>query len=170
MDNWDRSRQEVNYLMRLAYRMLTKDVDELNKNNIRVIWLGSKEKISQKLLDAIISAEEKTKDNTKGTLCICFNYSGYQEIVDSFKKIINEKTPENEIDSKLIEKHLYGTDIPQIDFLIRTSGEERISNFMLWRIAYAELYFSEKYWPEFSKNDLDHALNEYKKRERRFGG
>jgi len=169
LENWDRSKQEVNYLMRLALRMLTKDVEELNKNQIRVVWLGSKQRVSQKLLDAIHNAEEKTKNNKRGTLCICFNYSGYQEIVDAFHKIIDKKIPEEQINIATIEENLYGNNIPQIDFMIRTSGEQRISNFMLWRINYAELLFVEKYWPAFTKKDLDQAFNEYSTRERRFG-
>jgi undecaprenyl diphosphate synthase len=169
MENWNRSKQEVSYLMRLAYRMLTSDVKVLHKNNIRVVWLGSKEKVSDKLLKAIKDAEEQTKNNNKGTLCICFNYSGQQEIADALKKIIDQKTPSDKVDIALIEKNLYGNDIPKVDFLIRTSGEQRISNFMLWRVSYAELYFSNKYWPEFNKKDLDEAFSEYSQRERRFG-
>ncbi len=169
LENWDRSKQEVNYLMRLAYRMLTKDVDELDRENIRIVWLGSKQKISKKLLEAIHEAEQKTKNNTKGTLCICFNYSGYQEIVDAIVKIVGKKISEKNIDKNLIEDNLYGNNIPPIDLVIRTSGEQRISNFMLWRINYAELYFTDIYWPAFSKKDLDEAFAEYSSRERRFG-
>jgi undecaprenyl diphosphate synthase len=169
LENWNRSKQEVDYLMRLAYRMITKDIDEFNHNGIRVVWLGGKERISKKLLNAIYAAEEKTKNNKKGTLCICFNYSGYQEIVDAFHKIIDKKIPKERIDVKLIEDNLYGENIPQIDFVIRTSGEQRISNFMLWRINYAELFFTKKYWPAFTKKDLDDAFVEYSNRERRFG-
>jgi undecaprenyl diphosphate synthase len=169
LENWNRSKKEVNYLMRLAYVMITRDVDELNQDGVRIVWLGSKQKVSKKLLKAIAAAEELTKNNKKGTLCICFNYSGYQEIVDAFIKIIDQKIPKNKINIDLIEDNLYGKDIPKIDFLIRTSGEHRISNFMLWRINYAELYFVEKHWPGFSKSDLDKALKEYSKRERRFG-
>jgi len=169
LENWDRSKTEVKYLMGLAYNMLTKDINELNEENIRVVWLGSRHKVSKKLLLAIEKAENLTKKNTKGTLCICFNYSGYQEIVDAFVKIIDQKTPKNKINTKLIENNLYGKNIPKIDFVIRTSGEKRISGFMLWRINYAELYFTKKYWPAFSRKDLDIALDEYSSRERRFG-
>jgi undecaprenyl diphosphate synthase len=149
--------------------MVTRDVDELNEKKIRVVWLGSKDKVSKKLLDAIHAAENKTKNNKKGTLCICFNYSGYQEIVDALYRIIDKKIPKEQINSTLIEDNLYGKNIPQVDFVIRTSGEQRISNFMLWRINYAELFFVKKHWPAFSKKDLDEALLEYSNRERRFG-
>lgn len=169
MENWTRSKREVDYLMRLAYKMLTTDIEDLNKDNIRIVWLGNKQKLSNKLLDAIHAAEEKTKNNTKGTLCICFNYSGYQEIVDAFHKIIDKKIARDKIDIELIENNLYGEDIPKIDLMIRTSGEQRISNFMLWRVNYAELLFIDKHWPAFTKNDLNKALQEYSRRERRFG-
>ncbi|HUY53371.1 MAG TPA: polyprenyl diphosphate synthase [Candidatus Dormibacteraeota bacterium] len=169
LENWDRSKREVTYLMNLAYRMLTKDINELNKNKIRIVWLGSKQKISKKLLDAIHDAEEKTKNNKKGTLCICFNYGGYQEIIDAFHKIIDKKISKEQIDVGVIEDNLYGKNIPKVDLMIRTSGEQRISNFMLWRMSYAELLFSEKHWPAFTKKDLAEALVEYSRRERRFG-
>ncbi len=169
LENWDRSKREVTYLMNLAYRMLTKDIDELNKNKIRIVWLGSTQKLSKKLLDSIHVAEEKTKNNKKGTLCICFNYGGYQEIVEAFHKIIDKKIPKEKINSDMIENNLYGTNIPKIDLMVRTSGEQRISNFMLWRISYAELLFVEKHWPAFTKDDLNKALEEYSRRERRFG-
>jgi undecaprenyl diphosphate synthase len=169
LENWNRSKKEVDYLMRLAYRMLTRDINELNDEGIRIFWLGSKQKVSQKLLKAITAAEELTKKNTRGTLCICFNYSGYQEIVDAFIKIIDKKIPKKKIDIGVIEDNLYGIDIPQVDLMIRTSGEQRISNFMLWRINYAELYFTKKHWPAFTKTDLNKAFKEYSKRERRFG-
>lgn len=169
LENWNRSKEEVGYLMRIAYQMLTKDLDEINKENIRIVWLGSKQKISKKLLDAIYNAEEKTKDNTRGTLCICFNYSGYQEIADAVVSIIKKKIPAEEVTPQIIEDNLYGKDIPRVDLVIRTSGEQRISNFMLWRINYSELYFTNTYWPAFSKKDLDIAFDEYASRERRFG-
>jgi len=168
-ENWDRTKDEVNYLMRLALHMLTKDIAELNKENIKVVWLGSPDRLSKKLLAAIKNAEESTKNNTRGTVCICFNYGGYQEIIDSFKKIIMEKIPADKVDIETIKQSLYAPPIPPIDLLIRTSGEKRISGFMLWRMAYAELYFSDKYWPDFSNEDLDLALEDYYKRERRFG-
>jgi undecaprenyl diphosphate synthase len=169
LENWNRSKQEVNYLLNLAYRMLTRDVDELNKKQIRIVWLGSKQRISRKLIEAIQAAEDKTKNNKRGTLCVCFNYSGSQEIVDAFHKIIDKNIPKDQIDINLVEDNLYGKNIPKIDLMIRTSGEQRISNFMLWRINYAELLFVEKHWPAFTKNDLDQALMEYSSRERRFG-
>lgn len=168
-ENWDRTKKEVNYLMSLAYRMLTRDIEELNKENIKILWLGSSEKLSQKLINAIKKAEELTKNNTKGTLCICFNYGGQQEIADAVKKLVNKGTKADEITPELISEHLYCPEVPPIDLVIRTSGEQRVSGFMLWRIAYSELYFISKHWPDFTEKDLDEALDSYVNRERRFG-
>ncbi|HUC95858.1 MAG TPA: polyprenyl diphosphate synthase [Candidatus Saccharimonadia bacterium] len=168
VDNWNRSPGEVKYLMNLTKRLLKKDVDELDKENIKVVWLGSREKVDKQILKDIEIAEEKTKNNTKGTLGLCFNYSGHQEIIDAVNKLV-KKGLKDKVTKDLIEENLYGDDIPALDLVIRTSGEQRISNFMLWRIAYAELYFTNKKWPEFSEKDLDVALSEYAKRNRRFG-
>lgn len=165
-ENWDRSEKEVNYLMRLAYRMITKDVEELNKENIKIVWLGSSDKLSDKLIKAIRDAEESTKNNTKGTLCLCFNYGGYQEITDAVEKV---KASNQKVDIETIRKNIYHPEIPVVDLVIRTSGEQRLSGFMLWRIAYAELIFSNKFWPDYSTDDLISDFEEYTKRERRFG-
>ena len=168
-ENWVRTKDEVKFLMGLAYTLVAKDVDELNQNNIKVVWLGSTKKLSQKLVKAIKSAEEKTKNNTHGTLCLCFNYGGHEEITDAVKKIVEKKYSVEEINSKLIEKNLYSPSIPSVDLVIRTSGERRTSGFMLYRAAYAELYFTDKFWPDFDKNDLYSAIEDYSNRNRRFG-
>lgn len=168
-ENWNRTPKEVKYLMDLAHKMLTRDVAELNKENIKVLWLGSPEKVSKKLLEAIRSAEESTKSNTKGTLCICFNYGGIQELVDATKQIVESNLKAEQVDQKLLEQNLYKPDVPEIDLLIRTSGEQRISGFMLYRAAYAELLFVDTFWPDFSIDHLMRALEEYKHRQRRFG-
>lgn len=165
-ENWNRTRAEVKYLMGLAYKVVAKDINELNKENIRVVWLGSRDKLSEKLLNAISNAEELTKTNVKATLALCFNYGGQQEIADASNKVMESGeliTPEK------IRKNLYHPEVPDLDFIIRTSGEQRLSNFMLWRAAYAELYFSKKHWPAFNADDLDEALAEYANRQRRFG-
>jgi len=168
-ENWARTKDEVKFLMSLALKLLTKDLAELNRENIRVVWLGSKEKLSQKLIDAILKAEEKTKNNTHGTLCLCFNYGGKQEIVEAVKKIITEKTPVDQVTSDLIDKSLYAPEVPPVDLIIRTSGEHRSSGFMLFRSDYAEFYFTNKLWPDFTRVDLEDALNDYSYRSRRFG-
>ncbi len=169
IENWSRTKSEIKYLMGLILRILTKDLAELNRENIKVVWLGSTDKLSDKIIKAIAEAEEKTKSNTRGTLCLCFNYGGYQEIVDSVKKIIKSGVSADEVDQSMIEKSLYAPEIPPIDLIIRTSGEQRTSGFMLYRSAYSELYFSKKHWPEFKEKDLDEAFADYAKRHRRFG-
>jgi undecaprenyl diphosphate synthase len=166
-ENWNRTPVEVKYLMNLAYTMLTRDVKELNDEGIRVVWLGSVQNISKKLLKAIRAAEETTANNTRGTLCICFNYGGQQEIADAAQKLINDKA--TNVTPELFATALYTPEVPPMDMLIRTSGEQRLSGFMLWRAAYAELYFVDKHWPDFGRDDLDIAFNEYSGRQRRFG-
>ncbi len=168
-ENWTRTPREVKYLMDLTLKKLVKDVDELNKENIRIMWLGSKDKLSKKLLQAIDNAETLTSGNKKGTLCFCFNYGGAQEIVDAINQIITSDDSRHEITIEILEKHLYKPEIPPVDLTIRTSGEHRISGFMLYRVAYSELYFSDIYWPDFKTDDLDDAFHEYSKRQRRFG-
>jgi undecaprenyl diphosphate synthase len=168
-ENWSRSKEEVKYLMSLVLNILTIEVAELNRANIRVVWLGSKEKLSKGVIKAITKAEEKTKNNTAGTLCLCFNYGGHQEIVDAVKTITEKKTPSEEITHELILSSLYQPTVPPLDLIIRTSGERRISGFMLYRAAYSELYFTSKHWPDFDENDLDDALEDYANRQRRFG-
>jgi undecaprenyl diphosphate synthase len=169
MENWNRTPAEVKYLMGLAYRMLTKDVEELNKENIRVLWLGTTERLSERLKKAIQHAEEATKHNTKGTLAICFNYGGQQEIVDAAMKLVQEGIDAAKLTAEKFAQALYKPVVPALDLLIRTSGEQRLSGYMLWRAAYAELYFVDKHWPDFSEADLGEALADYAHRQRRFG-
>lgn len=166
-ENWRRTPKEVKYLMSLAYNMLTKDVDELNREEIRIVWLGTKEGLSDRLIKAIKRAEELTASNTKGLLAICFNYGGHQEIVDATKRLVEKGL---EITEETMSKAIYGgTNVPQLDLIIRTSGEHRLSGFMLWRSDYAELYFADMYWPDFDEQALDAALEDYQTRQRRLG-
>ncbi len=169
-ENWNRSKSEVSYLMGLALKVATQDIEELHKDNVRVRFLGRRDGLSDKLVKAIANAEEKTKHNTKGTLALCFNYGGQQEIVDALKSLVDKGVKSEDVTEALIEQELYASDIPALDLIIRTSGEKRLSNFMLWRAAYAELYFAQMHWPSFTINDLDDALADYASRERRFGG
>lgn len=168
-ENWNRTKQEVKYLMDLAYKMLVRDVAELNRKNIKVVWLGSKNRLSKKILKAIYDAEEKTKNNTKGTLALCFNYGGITEIVDATKNIIAAGYKPESVTEELLENALYQPTVPKVDMIIRTSGEQRTSGFMLYRAAYAEVFFIKKYWPDFTVKDLDLALVDFSKRKRRFG-
>lgn len=167
-ENWKRSTEEVDYLMKLLIWVSKHEVKELDKQNIRVQFLGEEERLSPQVIAAMESAEAKTKDNTGGTLLLCLNYGGHQEIATAMNKILL-KQPSGEITPEMITQHLYKPEIPAVDLIIRTSGEQRISNFMLWRAAYSELYFIEKHWPEFTEQDLQIALDDFENRQRRFG-
>jgi len=149
--------------------MITKDFRETNEKGIKVLWMGSEENVPPKLIEEIKKTVELTKNNTKGTLCLCFNYGGHREITEAVKKIIDNEKKDITINESLLRQYLYNSQVPDIDLIIRTSGEQRLSNFMLWRAAYSELFFSDKYWPDFSTIDLDEALTDYENRKRRFG-
>lgn len=167
-ENWNRTQEEIDYLMKLLLWVAKNEVKELHKRNIRLRLAGSRERLSEDILKAIDAAEEKTKDNTAGTLVLCLNYGGHQEIVDAVNTIVAQK-PDQPITTESFADYLYTPDVPPVDLLIRTSGEQRLSNFMLWRAAYSELLFVDKHWPDFSEDDLDAALAEYARRNRRFG-
>ncbi len=169
-ENWNRTKEEVDYLMQLALRIASKDAKQLIKQNIKILVLGSEERVPNKVYQALKNAEQDSKLNTGGTLALCFNYGGKTEITDAVKKIVRSGVSESQITPELISQNLYYPELPAVDLMIRTSGEQRISNFMLWRVAYAELYFTSKYWPDFGTIELDVALEEYKKRNRRYGG
>ena len=168
-ENWNRSEKEVNYLMGLVSKFLDKYLNEFHERGIKVVVLGRREGLRQKVLDSIRKSEETTAENTRGTVALCFNYGGREEIVDAAKKLITEGRTADELTTEVFEQALYNPEVPPIDLLIRTSGEQRLSGFMLWRAAYAELLFTDKYWPDYTEQDLDTALNEYAKRGRRFG-
>ena len=165
-ENWGRSKDEVSYIMKLAETRILKYAEKLKKNNSKMIILGSKKNVPPKLASAIEEAEKLTADCTGITVCFCFNYGGEQEIADA-ATIANEV--DKEITPDTIRKHLYHPEIPNIDMVVRTSGEERISGFMLWRASYAEFYFIKKYFPEMGYDDIKIILEEYEKRNRRFG-
>ena len=168
-ENWKRTKSEVKFLMSLFLRVLDKDLVQLHKEGVKVIILGSRYGLSNKIVSAIERAEEKTKHNNKGVLAICFNYGGHQELVDAVKKILQARVEFDEVTAEVIAKNLYHPEVPPIDLIIRTSGEHRLSNFMLWRSDYAELYFSDKYWPDFTEKDFQTALEAYANRNRRIG-
>ena len=165
-ENWGRSSDEVSYIMKLAETRIMKYAEELKENNARLLVLGSKGKISPKLASIIEEAEKLTADCTGITVCMCFNYGGEQEIADAANiamEVDGKITPET------IRSHLYHPEVPNVDMVVRTSGEERISGFMLWRVAYAEFYFMDKFFPEMAGSDITAIINEYEKRNRRFG-
>ena len=164
-ENWGRSVEEVSYIMKLAETKILKYAKELAENNARMLIMGSKDKISPKLKKAIEEAEEITKDCTGITVCFCFNYGGEQEIADAANLAIKE----GKITPETIRTNLYHPEVPNIDMVVRTSGEERISGFMLWRSAYAEFMFVKKYFPDMGTDDIKIILKEYENRNRRFG-
>lgn len=169
-ENWKRSQDEVGRLMGLILKILTADLHILKERNVRLRIIGTRENLSEKLLKAIDKAETETADNDGGTLALCFNYGGQLEIADAVKAIIKQSISAEDVTPELIERYLYASDIPPCDLIVRTSGEQRLSNFMLWRSAYSELLFLEKNWPDMTKQDITDILEEYKHRGRRFGG
>ena len=165
-ENWGRSADEVGYIMKLAETRILKYAEKLKKNNAKLIILGSKERISPTLASIIEKAEKLTEDCTGLTVCFCFNYGGEQEIADAANIALEA---EGEITPETIRKHLYHPEVPDIDMVVRTSGEERISGFMLWRASYAEFMFLKKYFPEMNSEDIEKILEEFNSRSRRFG-
>jgi undecaprenyl diphosphate synthase len=168
-ENWNRSEEEVAYLMDLVNWVATHEINKLHKRNIRVIFLGTENGLSSKILTAIKAAQKKTGSNTGGTLILCLNYGGQQEVSDALASLIRSGTTADQVTPELITKHMYGPDLPPLDLVIRTSGEQRLSGFMLWSAAYAELKFVLKYWPAFTIADLEEALRDYSVRQRRYG-
>ena len=169
-ENWKRSEEEVGRLMGLFLKIFTADLHILQEKNIRLRVLGRLDGVSEKVCKAIAEAEDATKENIGGTLALCFNYGGQAEIADAVKKIIEAGVPASDVTPELIAGYLYAPDIPPCDLIVRTSGEQRLSNFMLWRSAYSELLFIEKNWPDMTKQDVIDILKAYKLRGRRFGG
>lgn len=168
-ENWTRSKDEVRQLMKLFLWIFKHELGNLMRHGVRLRVLGSKVRLGKALLKAIHQAEEKTKDNTRGTLLLCLDYGGQQEIVDAMKGLVAEGVAPEDISPELISKHLYASDVPPVDLIIRTSGEQRLSNFMLWNAAYSELMFTPTKWPDFSVEELDEMLAAYAQRHRRFG-
>ena len=172
-ENFNRPKEEVDFLMNLFIYFYSTDIKLnqvvntfFNKENIKVVFSGRKEPLKKDVIEAMEYLSESTKNNTKGILNICLNYGGRSEIVDAVNHIIKDNL--KEVDEEVINNYLYNK-LPDIDLLIRTSGEVRISNFMLWQLSYAELYFPKCYFPDFNQEEFDKALLEYTKRDRRFG-
>lgn len=172
-ENFKREASEVNYLMNLFIEMFTNDFKFLIEDNVKVLFSGRREGLPSNVVKAIEQMENDSKNNTGTVLNICLNYGSQDEIVDMVKKISNEvkkgKININDIDKDLVNKNMYYK-LPPVDYVIRTSGEQRISNFMLWQSSYAEYYFPETLFPDFNENEFDKAIEEFNKRHRRFGG
>lgn len=172
-ENWKRPKKEVDTLMNLLVTSLKKEIKTLQENNIKLSAIGCLEDLPKKAHTELLEVIEKTKSNTRMTLTLALSYGSREELVTVMKELAN-KVKNNiisveTIDESNINRHLYTRNLPDVDLLIRTSGEQRISNFLLWQIAYAELYFTEILWPDFKKHDLYEALINYQHRERRFG-
>ena len=172
-ENWNRPKLEVETLMKLLISSLKKELKTLVDNNIRLNSIGNLERLPKSAQKELLEVIEKTKNNTRMVLTLALNYGAREEMLNAVK-IISDKVKNNiisidTIDESIINQHLYTQNLPDVDLLIRTSGEHRISNFLLWQIAYAELYFTEVLWPDFKEEDLYEAIISYQKRERRFG-
>ena len=172
-ENWNRPKLEVQTLMKLLVSSLKKEIKTLQENNIKLAAIGNLESLPKKVYKELHEVIDQTKNNTRMTLSLALSYGSREELLNTVKEIsINVKNniiSLEKIDESIINEHLYTRNLPDVDLLIRTSGEQRISNFLLWQIAYAELYFTSVLWPDFTKQHLYEAIIEYQKRERRFG-
>jgi len=172
-ENWNRPKLEVDTLMKLLVSSLKKEIKTLTKNNVRLNAIGNLEALPKKVYNELLDVIDKTKTNSQMTLTLALSYGAREEIIKTIKeislKVKNNLISPSNIDESVINNHLYTHDMPDVDLLIRTSGEHRISNFLLWQIAYAELYFTDTLWPDYRKDDLFEAILNYQNRERRFG-
>ena len=167
-ENFKRDKKEVEHLMNLFVLMYKKDKDFFMKNNIKVVFSGRDEPLPKKVIEARDKLTEMTKNNTGGVFNVCLNYGGRAEIVDAAKKIVKDNVNPDKITEESFKKYLY-QDLPDVDFMIRTSGELRLSNFLLWELSYAEFYFPDIKFPAFTESDFDDAILIFNKRDRRFG-
>ena len=168
-ENWSRPKAEVEALMDLLVKTIINELNELHSNKVRLRAIGNLDHLPESARDELQSAIEKTKDNDSIDLILALSYSARWEITEAVKSMIKDGVKEEEVDTNLFQKYLYTQDIPDPELMIRTSGEQRISNFLLWQLAYAELYFTSTYWPDFRKADFFEAIAVYQSRERRFG-
>ena len=168
-ENWKRSEEEVGHLMGLLLKILEADVPIFVEHNVRLRVVGSREGLSEAIINAIDRAEATTAELDGGELLLCLNYGGQLEIADAVKEIIRLGVSADDVTPELIAQHLYAPEVPPCDIIVRTSGEQRLSNFMLWRSAYSELHFIDKNWPDMRTEDVDDILEEYARRNRRLG-
>jgi undecaprenyl diphosphate synthase len=168
-ENWSRGRDEVGYLMELFWSVLKREFVELEKRKVRFVLLGERDGLPAKLRRIVEETEARTAMFTGGTLAFCLNYGGQAELAAAMRRMLADKVEPSTVTPELVGRYLYGPEIPPVDLVVRTSGEQRLSGFMLWRVAYAELYFVHKHWPDFTPEDLDAALAEFAARQRRYG-
>lgn len=173
-ENWNRPKEEIDYLMEEALKFKEEYRKKIGEYKFRVKIIGERSPLNEEILKLIDETNETTKDNDEFYFTICLNYGSKQEIISAVKKVVDDVKSglikEEDINDKMFENYLYTNELPPLDLLIRTSGEERISNFLLWQLAYAELYFTKTYWPDFSKINLLEAIHHFQNRKRRFGG
>jgi undecaprenyl diphosphate synthase len=168
-ENWKRTEEEVGFLMDLLELALDKELDFFKQRGIRLRVIGRREKLRPSVLRAIDRAQAETAMNTRATLCLCLNYGGRLELVDVCKAIVNEGLSPDQITEEAVSHHLYWPDMPDPDLIIRTSGEERLSNFLTWQSVYSELFWCKHHWPAFTEEYLDEALQTFMERQRRYG-
>ena len=168
-ENWGRPKEEIAGLFKILKERIEKDVPKLHERGVKVRHIGRLYQLPDWLQQSVTSAMELTKDNTGMVLNLAFNYGGKVEIVDAVRRIVADCVPPEKIDEKLFSRYLYTAGLPDVDLLIRTGDELRLSNFLIWQTAYSEYYFTDVLWPDFGKKDIDKALIVYSQRERRFG-
>lgn len=168
-ENWNRKKEEVEFLMNLVAVTLTNELAEMHKENVQIHFIGDLTKLSDKLQKILANAVETTKNNTGVVLQIALNYGSRDEIVHAVQKIVESGVKSDKIDEQLISENLYTAGVPDPDILIRTGGEQRISNYLLWQIAYSEIIIRNEFWPDFDKNSLKDSILEFGKRQRRYG-
>ena len=169
-ENWGRPEAEVKGIFNILNESINSEAEELHQNNVRIRWLGRTEGLAPKLINNINDAVTLTANNSGMTLALALNYGSRQEITDAMRHIVSKGVALEHINEQLIASHLYTADMPDVDLLIRTAGELRISNFLLWQAAYAEFYFTPVLWPDFNRAEMNKALKAYRERKRRFGG
>ncbi len=168
-ENWNRTAEEVGYLMNLIELALTKELKHYNSHGIRVQVIGSRDRLPENVLRAIDLVESETASNEKGNLYLCINYGGQAEIIEATKRLIEAGVSPEEVTAERITQETWLADVPPVDLIIRTSGEQRLSGFMSWSGGYSELLFLDKHFPDFEESDMDYALEVFEKRKRRFG-
>ena len=169
-ENWNRPEEEVRGILDILGKSIDKEAPKLHENGVRISHIGHLERLPEKVRNSILNAIELTKNNTSMTLSLAFDYGGRSEIIDAVQKIITDKISPKDIDEKLFNNYLYTNNLPEVDFVIRTGGDLRISNFLLWQSAYSEYYFTDVLWPNFNAKEIEKALIAYSQRQRRFGG
>ena len=168
-ENWDRPADEVKTLLEIVDEVIREEVDELHREDIRLRHIGRLDRLPADLQRSICDSIERTRHNSRMTLCVAFDYGGRAEIVDAVRSMISDGVQAEDVSEDLIRRYMYTEDMPDPDLIIRTSGEQRLSNFLIWQAAYAEYYFTPVYWPDFDEAEVEKALDAYASRKRRFG-